>query len=458
MAIAIIIVLLVIGSLVFHFVSPWWFTPLASNWQAIDSTMNLTLWVVGIVFVVVNLFLAYVIYRFRYQKNRRAAYEPENSKLETSLTVITTIGVAGMLVPGLFVWGQFVTVPEESDLIEVVGQQWHWSFRLPGKDGVLGRTAIETLNEQNPFGLDINDKHSADDILIQSNVLHIPVNKAVKVLLRSKDVLHNFAVPQFRVKMDLVPGIVSYLWFSPTKVGRYEILCEELCGIAHYTMRGYVVVDSEDDYQHWLAKQTTFKQSMEVASTDIHKGKQMFAVCSACHGVNGEGNTALNAPKLAGLSTWYLERQLLYYKNNIRGLDKSDVYGQQMLAVGAGLQDPKAISNVVAYIQTLPDTPLNSAVITDVQSSIIAGKKLFKSCSFCHGDNAQGNYAMNAPKLVGQHDWYLKRQLQAFKTGTRGSHPSDLYGDQMILMSKTLHSEQAVNDVVSYINSLQKSE
>jgi len=458
MAIAIIIVLLVIGSLVFHFVSPWWFTPLASNWEAIDSTMNLTLWVVGIVFVVVNLFLAYVIYRFRYQKNRRAAYEPENPKLETRLTVITAIGVAGMLVPGLFVWGQFVTVPEESDLIEVVGQQWHWSFRLPGKDGILGRTAIETLNEKNPFGVDINDKHSADDILIKSNTLHIPVNRPVKVLLRSKDVLHNFAVPQFRVKMDLVPGIVSYLWFTPTKIGRYEILCEELCGIAHYTMRGHVVVDSEEDYQQWLAKQSTFRQSMEMVSTDIHKGKQLFAVCSACHGVNGEGNTSLNAPKLAGLSTWYLKRQLHYYKNSIRGLDKSDVYGQQMLAVSAGLQGPKAIDNVVAYIQTLSDTSPNTAAITDVQGSIISGEKLFKSCSFCHGDNAQGNYAMNAPKLVGQHDWYLKRQLQAFKTGMRGSHPNDLYGDQMSLMSKTLHSEQAINDVVSYINSLEKSE
>ena len=458
MAIAIVIVLLVIGSLVFHFVSPWWFTPLASNWGSIDSTINLTLWVVGIVFVVVNLFLAYVIYKFRYQKNRRAAYEPENPKLETRLTVITTIGVAGMLVPGLFVWGQFISVPEESDLIEVVGQQWHWSFRLPGKDGVLGRTAIERVNEKNPFGLDINDQHSADDILIKSNTLHIPIDRPVKVLLRSKDVLHNFAVPQFRVKMDLVPGIVSYLWFTPTKTGRYEILCEELCGIAHYTMRGHVEVDSEPDYQSWLAKQTTFAQSMEMASADINKGKQLFAVCSACHGVNGEGKVSLNAPKLAGLSTWYLERQLDYYKNSIRGSDKRDIYGQQMLAVSASLLGDNAIKNVVAYIQTLSYIPTVIPENTNMQSSLLSGKKLFNNCSYCHGNNAQGNYAMNAPKLAGQHAWYLKRQLQSFKTGIRGSHPSDLYGDQMSLMSKTLHSEQAIDDVIFYITSLENSE
>ena len=129
MAIAIVIVLLVIGSIIFHFISPWWFTPLASNWHAIDDTINITLWVTGVVFVLVSLFLAFVVYRFRYDKNKRADYQPENKELELWLTTITAIGVISMLTPGLFVWGQFVTVPENSDTVEVVGQQWHLTLR-----------------------------------------------------------------------------------------------------------------------------------------------------------------------------------------------------------------------------------------------------------------------------------------------------------------------------------------
>lgn len=154
MVIAIVILLLVIGSLLFHFLSPWWFTPLASNWQSIDNTINVTFWVTGFVFVAVNLFLAYVVFRYRYKKNRRSDYQPENKKLEGWLTFITTIGVAAMLAPGLFVWAQFVNVPEQASVIEAVGQQWHWSFRLPGSDGKLGKTAIELINQDNPFGID----------------------------------------------------------------------------------------------------------------------------------------------------------------------------------------------------------------------------------------------------------------------------------------------------------------
>ena len=191
-AIAIVIVLLVIVSVVFHFVSPWWFTPIASNWIAIDDTINLTFWVTGTVFVLVNGFLAYAVFRYRFNKNRRADYQPENKRLETWLTVITTVGVAAMLAPGLVVWGQFVTVPENAKEFEAVGQQWHWSYRLPGQDGIFGQTAVALIDEQNPFGINPKDVNGHDDILINSNEMHLPIDRPVKALLRSKDVLHNF--------------------------------------------------------------------------------------------------------------------------------------------------------------------------------------------------------------------------------------------------------------------------
>jgi len=452
MTIAIVIILLVIATLAFHFISPWWFTPLASNWQAIDDTINISLWVVGTVFVAVSLFLAFVIYKFRHNKNRRADYEPENGKLEGWLTIVTTLGVAAMLAPGLVVWGQFISVPENSVIVEVVGQQWHWSYRLPGKDGELGKTSIKLVNEDNPFGIDVNDINGADDLLVKSNELHLLIDQPVKVLLRSKDVLHNFAVPQFRVKMDLVPGAVTFVWFTPTKLGRYELLCEELCGIAHFTMRGFIKVDSDSDYQTWLASLPTFTQTLDRDTANIAQGKQHYTGCVSCHGINGQGNETMNAPKLAGLSRWYIHRQLRYFKQKIRGQISTDLNGQQMAAMSALLPDDKAIEDVSAYLNSLTDIKNTSASI----GNPIKGKAFYKNCSYCHGERAQGNYAMNAPKLSGQHHWYLKRQISAFQQGIRGAHPADLYGKQMILMSKILHDDQTVDDVVSYIDSLSR--
>ena len=465
MTIAIVIILLVIATLVFHFISPWWFTPLASNWQAIDDTINISLWVVGTVFVAVSLFLAFVVFKYRHNKNRRADYQPENSQLEGWLTVVTTIGVAAMLAPGLVVWGEFITVPENSEIVEVVGQQWHWSYRLPGKDGKLGKTAIKLVSEDNPFGLDVNDIYGADDLLVKSNELHLLIDQPVKVVLRSKDVLHNFAVPQFRVKMDLVPGAVTFLWFTPTKLGRYELLCEELCGIAHFTMRGYIKVDSVSDYQTWLTSLPTFTQTLTIDTASIEQGKQHYAGCVSCHGIAGQGNEVMNAPKLAGLSRWYLQRQLSYFKRKIRGQNSNDLYGQQMAAMAALLPDEKAIIDVSAYLSALTPKKISPTKKTPIEKTSIKsmavttgdsikGKSFYRNCAYCHGQYAQGNYAMNAPKLAGQHPWYLKRQISSFQQGIRGKHPADLYGKQMILMSKILHDQQAVNDVVSYINSL----
>ena len=126
MAFVVAIIFLIIISIIFHFWSPWWLTDIASNWTSIDNTILITFWVTGFVFVAVNAFLAYSVYKYRYDKNRRANYEPENKKLEIWLTGFTAIGVAAMLTPGLFVWASFVTPPEDSIEVEVVGQQWQW--------------------------------------------------------------------------------------------------------------------------------------------------------------------------------------------------------------------------------------------------------------------------------------------------------------------------------------------
>ena len=260
---ALMILLVLVGTILFHLLSPWWWTPIASNWGNIDDTKNLTFVVTGAVFVAVVGFTAYCMFKYRHQEGRKAEYEPENTKLEIWLTVVTSLGVAVMLAPGLWVWNDFVTVPEgaEERGFEAVGQQWSWTFRFPGKDGVLGATHPSLISFDNAFGIDPNDPNGQDDVLVEDSEVHIPMGKPIKVFLRSIDVLHDFYVPQFRAKMDMVPGMITYYWFTPTKNGTYEILCFELCGSGHYAMRGSIVVEDESTFQAWLSEQPTFAQS-----------------------------------------------------------------------------------------------------------------------------------------------------------------------------------------------------
>jgi cytochrome c oxidase subunit 2 len=267
MTVAVVLVLVALGSILFHFFSPWWWPPIASNWDYIDHTIIITFWITGTVFAAVILFMAYCVLRFRHREGSRAAYEPESKRLEWWLTVVTSVGVAAMLAPGLFVWQRFVTVPAEATEFEVVGQQWLWSFRLPGEDGRLGAAGTDAVSADNPLGLSPDDPHGQDDVVVQGGDLHLPVGKPLKVLMRSIDVLHNFYVPEFRAKMDMVPGVVTYFWFTPTRTGTYEILCFELCGLGHPSMRGVVVVEEESDYQAWLREQQTFAQLSAAAAS-----------------------------------------------------------------------------------------------------------------------------------------------------------------------------------------------
>ncbi len=450
MVIAIVLILLVIGSVIFHYMSPWYFTELASNWGDMDTTVTITFIVCGIVFVLANLFMAYCIIKFRNKsKDQRAAYEPENKKLEVWLTVITSVGVIAMLAPGLVVWAKFVSPPVDANIVEAVGQQWQWSFRLPGEDGRLGTVDTRKVSIDNPFGMNEDDPYGQDDVLIPGNVLHIPLNQPVKFNLRSKDVLHNFTVPQFRVKMDLVPGMITWQWLTPTKVGTYDILCEELCGIAHHTMRGKVVVDDDNDYKNWLANQKTFAQFASETKGDAHAGKALYQVCASCHGLEGEGNPALNSPKISGQEAWYVKRQLEYFKNGIRGGNAEDTFGAQMAPMAATLVDETAIKNVAAYIESLPDKPAAQTIKGDIEN----GKVFYETCSKCHGKQAEGRWSVNAPRIAGMSDWYLLTQLKNFKHGLRGAHKDDATGRQMESMVISLNEEK-MQDVIAYINSL----
>jgi len=452
MPLAIVLIVLVVGSLIFHFLSPmfgWTFTPIASNWGMIDNTVDITFVVTGVVFVAVNIFMAYAIIRYRHREGLKANYEPENKKLEVWLTILTTVGVAAMLTPGLFVWAKFVNVPDDATQIEALAQQWKWTYRLPGDDGEFGNTDGSLISTENPFGMDPSDTNGHDDVLVDDATVHFPVDTPVRVWLRSKDVLHNFTVPQFRVKMDAVPGMQTFMWLEPTKPGEYELLCEELCGIAHHAMRGRVIVEDVADFEAWVDSQPTYAEIQARGQGDAALGAASYAVCSACHGQQGEGNVALNAPKLSGQDPLYLKRQLKKYKAGVRGTDAADVYGKQMQPMAATLANDSMIDNVLAHIATLPDNPAPNTVTGDIAH----GAELYAVCANCHGADGQG-IRMNAPRVAGMSDWYLLSQLKNFKDGVRGSHPADLHGKQMGFMARMLQDEQAMKDVVQYINTL----
>jgi cytochrome c oxidase subunit 2 len=299
--------------------------------------------------------------------------------------------------------------------------------------------------------MDPDDPRGRDDVLVSNPELHLPIGHPVKVLLRSKDVLHDFTVPQFRVKMDMVPGMVTYLWFTPTKTGEYEILCEELCGIAHYAMRGRVTIDDESAFKSWLARYPTFGQVLSMAPPDPAAGKALFTPCVACHGESGLGNLQLNAPKLAGQGAWYLRRQLENFKQGRRGGQPNDLYGTQMIPFAGMLADEAALRNVTAYIESLPDHPPKATVSGDAGR----GAALYRTCASCHGDSGQGIAATNAPRLSHMSDWYLARQMNNFKDGVRGSHHQDLYGQQMAMISAIIPDTRAIDDLLAYINTLQ---
>jgi cytochrome c553 len=189
---------------------------------------------------------------------------------------------------------------------------------------------------------------------------------------------------------------------------------------------------------------------MPAAAADAAAGQAGYAVCAACHGPAGEGIRAMNAPSLAGQEAWYLRRQMEAFKSGLRGTAGGDTLGAQMRPMAMMVADSVALENLLAYIQTFPAGDSPPTVVGD----IAAGRSAYQVCAACHGQRAEGNEAMAGPRLAGQDDWYLVRQLQNYRNGLRAYDPKDIFGNQMKPMAMTLASDQAINDVVAFINTL----
>ena len=184
------------------------------------------------------------------------------------------------------------------------------------------------------------------------------------------------------------------------------------------------------------------------AAGDATKGKAAYAVCSACHAANGMGNKALNAPRIAGQESWYLERQLNNFKKGIRGANSKDSYGMQMRPMALTLANDQAVSDMAAYVSSMPASKPSEST---VKGDATAGKASYMICQTCHGPTGGGNKALNTPRLTGLQDWYIVRQLKNFKAGIRGTKSGDLYGMQMRPMAMTLANDEVINNVAAYI-------
>jgi cytochrome c oxidase subunit 2 len=207
---------------------------------AIDRIFYIVLWITGTVFVLVQGTLFWFLIRYRARPGRRAGYTHGNGLVEVIWTVIPALILVYLAIESQQVWSQVRGAPPPPDLeIEVTGEQFAWNVRYAGADGVL---------------------QTGDDITT-INQLHLPVDQTVLFHLKSKDVIHSFFVPQFRMKQDAVPGITGRLWVLATKTGSYEVACAELCGLGHYRMRGFLIVEPAEAFQAWLAQQLAEQES-----------------------------------------------------------------------------------------------------------------------------------------------------------------------------------------------------
>ena len=227
----------------------------AEHGYQIDHILEFCHWFMAALFVGWSAFFIFVLVRFRRSKHPVADHHGVKSgistHLEFSVVLIEAVLLIGFAIP---LWAKRVNeFPDTKDaiLIHAVGQQFNWNFHLPGPDGEFGRRDINLVTNSNPLGLDQNDAGAKDDIVVLGEV-HVPINRPVIIELSSKDVIHNFALVNMRIAQDAIPGSLIPMWFKPIKAGTYEIICGQLCGLGHYSMKGTLVVDEPAEYQAWL--------------------------------------------------------------------------------------------------------------------------------------------------------------------------------------------------------------
>jgi cytochrome c oxidase subunit II len=256
----------------------------------IDALWDANMWLITVIFLVTNFFLFYFAFKYRGHSTRTATFFAHSTKLEMLWTIIPAIALAFIIIFGLKYWNEIMDDAKDPNkiTIELYAKQFDWTARYTGKDGKLGGTDYRQISGSNSVGMDTTDTAGDDDLIIRKE-FHIPVGREIQLLMRSRDVIHSAYLPHFRAQMNCVPGMVTEFKFKPIKTTEemrkdpyvvqmmaainkqrekegnepiifdYILLCNKICGAGHYNMPMTIVVESEKDYNEWLAKQKAFK-------------------------------------------------------------------------------------------------------------------------------------------------------------------------------------------------------
>lgn len=241
--------------------------PASDHGVLVDRMLYVTLGITFVVFLVTQIALFWFAYKYQESDNRKAFYYPHNNTLELIWTVIPAIALSVLVGFGIFYWFKITgPAPKDSMVVEVVGKQYGWEFRYPGADGILGKKYFKKVDaaNNNPVGQLWEDPANHDDVYVEQE-MHLVVGKPVQLVIGAKDVIHDVGLVHFRMKMDAVPGTPTTMWFTPkftTKEMKvktsnpdfvYEISCDQLCGKGHWSMRGIIVVETQEEFDAWLA-------------------------------------------------------------------------------------------------------------------------------------------------------------------------------------------------------------
>lgn len=241
-----------------------WLPPQASAHAGeIDLVLTLVHWLMLVLFVGWGAYFVWALVRFR--EGRQPAPDPGHTlgrpALWTEIGVVVAEGVL-LVAIALPIWfrqtsASAATTDPQAVVIRVVAEQFAWNIHYPGPDGRFGETRLNLITTTNPVGLDRSSPYGADD-LVTLDDLHVPINRPVVIQLSSKDVIHSFGVPALRVKTDATPGLLSPVWFTPTRAGQFDIACSQLCGLGHFRMKGVVTVESDAEFQAFLDAEAAF--------------------------------------------------------------------------------------------------------------------------------------------------------------------------------------------------------
>ena len=238
----------------------------------IDSLMKVSMTLILVVFFALTPMLFFFAYKYRGKKENTAYFFAHNNKLEVAWTVIPTIILTTLIIYGLKTWDRAMNPDiSESTVIEVYSKQFDWTARYSGLDNTLGESSFLLVEGKNVLGVDMLDENSSDDMVVRE--VHLPVNKSVLLKFRSRDVIHSAFLPHFRVQMNCVPGLSTQFAFTPTKTTaqmkesegddfEYVLLCNKICGSAHFNMQMKFIVESEEDYNKWISSQKTLKNTL----------------------------------------------------------------------------------------------------------------------------------------------------------------------------------------------------